>query len=207
MKLNIKQIEAAKPKDKAYKLADGGGLYLEISPKGSKYWRMKYRRPTDKKEDRLAFGVYPIISLADARKKRDEAKNLITQGIDPKAQQKIEKAELNNELSFETVARRWHAANKKWGEETSKRILGSLELHIFPHIGKENISSLTVPALLAPIKIVEGKNHLDMAGRLKQRVTAIMRYAVQNGIIKHNPANDLSGAIATREATHPQHYH
>lgn len=76
----------------------------------------------------------------------------------------------------------------KMGEETSKRVLGILELHIFPHIGKDNISNLTVPALLAPIKIVEEKNHLDMVGRLKQRVTTIMRYAIQHGIISHNPA-------------------
>lgn len=88
MKLNARLIETAKPKEKTYKLADGGGLYLEITAHGSKYWRMKYRRPIDKKEDRLAFGVYPIISLADARAKRDEAKKLIAQGIDPKAEKK-----------------------------------------------------------------------------------------------------------------------
>ncbi len=88
MKLNARQIDAAKPKEKIYKLADGGGLYLEITPRGSKYWRMKYRRPTDKKEDRLAFGVYPVVSLTDARAKRDEAKKLIAQGIDPKAEKK-----------------------------------------------------------------------------------------------------------------------
>ncbi len=88
MKLNARLIETAKPKEKTYKLADGGGLYLEITSRGSKYWRMKYRRPTDKKEDRLAFGVYPTVSLADARARRDEAKKLIAQGIDPKAEKK-----------------------------------------------------------------------------------------------------------------------
>lgn len=85
MKLNARQIETAKPQDKPYKITDGGGLYLEVTPRGSKYWRMKYRRPTDKKEDRLAFGVYPLVSLADARAKRDEAKKLIANGVDPKA--------------------------------------------------------------------------------------------------------------------------
>ncbi|PHM42641.1 integrase [Xenorhabdus szentirmaii] len=86
MKLNARQIETAKPKEKTYKLADGGSLYLEVSSRGSKYWRMKYYRPTDKKEDRLAFGVYPAVSLADARAKRDEAKKLMAQGLDPKAE-------------------------------------------------------------------------------------------------------------------------
>jgi hypothetical protein len=88
MKLNARQVETAKPKDKTYKMADGGGLYLEVSAKGSKYWRMKYRCPSDKKEDRLAFGVWPTVTLAQARTKRDEAKKLLVQGIDPKAEQK-----------------------------------------------------------------------------------------------------------------------
>ena len=93
MKLNARQVETAKPKDKTYKMADGGGLYLEVSAKGSKYWRMKYRRPSDKKEDRLAFGVWPTVTLAQARAKRDEAKKLLVQGIDPKAEQKEAQAE------------------------------------------------------------------------------------------------------------------
>ena len=93
MKLNARQVETAKPKDKTYKMADGGGLYLEVSAKGSKYWRMKYRRPSDKKEDRLAFGVWPTVTLAQARAKRDEAKKLLVQGMDPKAEQKEAQAE------------------------------------------------------------------------------------------------------------------
>lgn len=80
MKLNARQVETAKPKDKTYKMADGGGLYLEVSAKGSKYWRMKYRRPSDKKEDRLAFGVWPTLTLAQARAKRDEAKKNASAG-------------------------------------------------------------------------------------------------------------------------------
>ncbi len=88
MKLNARQVETAKPKDKTYKMADGGGLYLEVSAKGSKYWRMKYRRPSDKKEDRLAFGVWPTVTLAQARAKRDEAKKPLVQGIDQKPKRK-----------------------------------------------------------------------------------------------------------------------
>ena len=98
MKLNARQIETAKPKEKAYKMADGGGLYLEVSPKGSKYGRMKYRRPSDKKEDRLAFGVYPTVTLAEARGKRDAAKKLLSQGIDPKAEQKGAQAEIEGHI-------------------------------------------------------------------------------------------------------------
>lgn len=88
MKLNARQVETAKPKDKTYKMADGGGLYLEVSAKGSKYWRMKYRRPSDKKEDRLAFGVWPTVTLAQARAKRDEAKKLLVQALTQKPNRK-----------------------------------------------------------------------------------------------------------------------
>lgn len=103
MKLNARQVETAKPKEKTYKMADGGGLYLEISAKGSKYWRMKYRRPSDKKEDRLAFGIWPTVTLAQARAKRDEAKKLLGQGIDPKAEQKEVEAENAGAYTFETM--------------------------------------------------------------------------------------------------------
>lgn len=103
MKLNARQVETAKPKDKTYKMADGGGLYLEVSAKGSKYWRMKYRRPSDKKEDRLAFGVWPTVTLAQARAKRDEAKKLLVQGIDPKAEQKEAQAENSGAYTFEPL--------------------------------------------------------------------------------------------------------
>ena len=101
MKLSARQVETAKPKDKTYKMADGGGLYLEVSAKGSKYWRMKYRRPSDKKEDRLAFGVWPTVTLAQARAKRDEAKKLLVQGIDPKAEQKEAQDQDQHHVVFE----------------------------------------------------------------------------------------------------------
>ncbi|WP_047686474.1 integrase arm-type DNA-binding domain-containing protein, partial [Xenorhabdus sp. NBAII XenSa04] len=134
MKLTARQVETAKPKEKTYKLADGGGLYLEITSRGSKYWRMKYHRPTDKKEDRMAFGVYPAVSLAEARAKRDEAKKLMAQGIDPKAEKKSTSspAKVN---TFEQVARVWHASNKRWDENYRQTILHSLEKYIFPCIG------------------------------------------------------------------------
>ncbi len=152
MKLNARQVETAKPKDKTYKMADGGGLYLEVSAKGSKYWRMKYRRPSDKKEDRLAFGVWPTVTLAQARAKRDEAKKLLVQGIDPKTEQKEAQAENSGAYTFETIAREWHASNKRWSEDHRSRVLRYLELYIFPHIGSSDIRQLKTSHLLAPIK-------------------------------------------------------
>lgn len=152
MKLNARQVETAKPKDKTYKMADGGGLYLEVSAKGSKYWRMKYRRPSDKKEDRLAFGVWPTVTLAQARAKRDEAKKLLVQGIDPKVVQKEARAENSGAYTFEAIAREWHASNKRWSEDHRSRVLRYLELYIFPHIGSSDIRQLKTSHLLAPIK-------------------------------------------------------
>lgn len=139
MKLSARQVETAKPKEKTYKIADGDGLYLEITPKGAKYWRMKYRRPADKKEDRLAFGVWPAVKLAEARAKRDEAKKLLGQGIDPNAEQKEAQAEISTAYSFGTVAREWHNSNKRWSDDHRSRVIRYLELYIFPHIGTADI--------------------------------------------------------------------
>ncbi|WP_338804871.1 integrase arm-type DNA-binding domain-containing protein [Xenorhabdus griffiniae] len=202
MKLNARQIDAAKPKEKTYKLADGGGLYLEVTARGSKYWRMKYYRPTDKKEDRLAFGVYPTVSLADARARRDEAKKVIAQGIDPKAEKKEAHVGAKGKYSFEKVARDWHASNKRWSEDHKEQILRSLENYIFPHIGHFDITSLRTSHLLAPIKAVDADGKHDSARRLQQRVTAIMRYAVQNDILESSPANDMAGALITVKSRH-----
>lgn len=202
MKLNARQVETAKPKDKTYKMADGGGLYLEITAKGSKYWRMKYRRPNDKKEDRLAFGVWPTVTLAEARGKRDEAKRLLVQGVDPKAEQKEAQAETAGAYTFETIAREWHISNKRWSEDHRSRVLRYLELHIFPYIGAADIRGLKTSHLLAPIKVVDATGKHDVAQRLQQRVTAIMRFAVQNDYIDSNPTVDMAGALTITKARH-----
>ncbi|MDR5612310.1 MAG: integrase arm-type DNA-binding domain-containing protein [Arsenophonus sp.] len=202
MKLKSRQIETAKPKEKTYKLADGGGLYLEVTPRGSKYWRMKYRRPIDKKEDRLAFGVYPTISLADARTKRDEAKKLLSKGVDPKLEQKGAQFESMGAFTFRHIACEWHSNNKRWSEGHKSKVIRSLEQYIFPHIGNHDIRFLKTSDLLTPIKAVDSDGKHDVAQRLQQRVTAIMRYAVQNDIIEQSPANDMSGALATVKSRH-----
>jgi len=202
MKLNAKQLETAKPKDKTNKMADGGGLYLEISAKGYKYWRMKYRRPSDKKEDRLAFGVWPTVTFVQARAKRDEAKKLLIQDIDPKAEQKEAQAENSGAYTFETIARERHANKKRWSEDRRSRVLRYLEFYIFPYIGASDIRQLKTSHLLAPIKKVDARGKHDVAQRLQQRVRAIMRYAVQNDYIDTNPDSDMAGALSTTKVRH-----
>ncbi|EPL8096420.1 tyrosine-type recombinase/integrase [Morganella morganii] len=202
MPLNVKQIEALKPRDKSYKVSDGGSLYLEITPRGSKYWRMKYRRPEDKKEDRLAFGVWPAVSLAEARAKRDEAKKLLTNGIDPKAEQKGAQLEAQGAFTFSHVAKEWISKQKNWSADHSARVLRYLDLYIFPAIGNTDIRKLKTIHLLTPVKAIDDSGKNDVAKRMRQKITAIMRYAVQNGIIESNPALDMAGALATTKVKH-----
>ncbi|HEK2024739.1 integrase arm-type DNA-binding domain-containing protein [Proteus mirabilis] len=201
MALTDTKVRAAKPDEKAYTLTDSDGLFLYIHPNGSKYWRFRFR--FGGKQHLMAFGVYPEISLADARERRDAARKQVALGIDPRELKKELKEEQQKEFNtFEKVARDWHATNKKWSEGHSHRVLKSLEDNIFAAIGKRNIAELNTRDLLEPIKAVEMSGRLEVAARLQQRVTAIMRYAVQSGLIDYNPAQDMAGAVATGKRVH-----
>ena len=201
MALTDAKVRAAKPDEKAYTLADSNGLFLYVHPNGSKYWRFRFR--FGGKQHLMAFGVYPEISLADARERRDAARKQVALGIDPRELKKELKEEQQKEFNtFEKVARDWHVTNKKWSEGHSHRVLKSLEDNIFAAIGKRNITELKTRDLLEPIKDVEMSGRLEVAARLQQRVTAIMRYAVQSGLIDYNPAQDMAGAVATGKRVH-----
>lgn len=200
MALTDAKIRAAKPDIKPYKIPDTGNMFLLIHPNGSRYWRLRYRHQG--KEKTLALGVYPDVSLAEARGKRDEARKLIAKGIDPCEQKRNQKAVPSAEHSFETIARQWHKSNKKWSASHSEKTLKSLETHVFPFIGSRNITSLKTPDLLIPVKAAEAKEIYEIASRLQQRITAIMRYAAQSGIIHYNPAMDMAGALTTVKRQH-----
>ncbi|WP_272689582.1 tyrosine-type recombinase/integrase [Providencia sp. PROV033] len=201
MALTDTKVRAAKPDEKAYTLTDSDGLFLYIHPNGSKYWRFRFR--FGGKQHLMAFGVYPEISLADARERRDAARKQVALGIDPRELKKELKEEQQKEFNtFEKVARDWHATNKKWSEGHSHRVLKSLEDNIFAAIGKRNIAELKTRDLLESIKAVEMSGRLEVAARLQQRVTGIIRYAVQSGLIDYNPAQDMAGAVATGKRVH-----
>ncbi|EBG5293765.1 DUF4102 domain-containing protein [Salmonella enterica subsp. enterica] len=201
MALTDIKVRTTKPSDKPFKLTDGQGMHLLINPNGSKYWRLQYR--FGGKQKVLALGVYPMVSLGEARRKRDEAKKLVSDGIDPSEKKKADKIEQSEALTFEAVARDWHTACKrKWSDSHSERVLKSMEDGLFTAIGKRKISELNTRDLIAPIKAVEASGRLEVAARLQQRTTAIMRYAVQNGLIDYNPAQDMSGAITVAKRTH-----
>ncbi|EFH6916926.1 tyrosine-type recombinase/integrase [Escherichia coli] len=200
MALTDIKVRTAKPTDKQYKLTDGSGMHLLVHPNGSKYWRLQYR--FDGKQKMLALGVYPDVSLADARTRRDDARNLLANNIDPGDKKKSDKIEQEEARTFEQLAVEWHATNKKWSEEHSRRVLKSLEDNLFPAIGKRNIADLKTRDLLAPIKSVELSGRLEVASRLQQRTTAIMRYAVQSGLLDYNPAQEMVDAVASSNRQH-----
>ncbi|EMJ2324567.1 integrase arm-type DNA-binding domain-containing protein [Salmonella enterica] len=200
MSLTDAKIRAAKPDEKPYKLADSGNMFLLVHPNGSRYWRLRYRFRG--KERTLALGVYPDVSLSDAREKRDAARKLIAEGIDPCEQKRANKSLPDTAQTFETVARQWHRSNKKWSESHSEKVLKSLETHVFPLIGLRDITTLKTPDLLLPVKAAEAKEIFEIAARLQQRITAVMRYAAQSGIISYNPAMDMAGALTTVKRQH-----
>lgn len=201
MALTDIKVRSAKPQEKEYTLVDGDGMFLLIHPNGSKYWRFRFR--FGGKQHLMAFGVYPETSLADARQKREEARRLVAAGIDPREHKRAVKEEQAKEaITFESVAREWHATNKKWSEDHSRRVLKSLEDNLFLAIGKSSIEELKTRDLLAPIKVVEATGRFEVASRLQQRTTAIMRYAVQSGLIDYNPAQEMAGAVASSNRVH-----
>ncbi|MEE3651372.1 MULTISPECIES: tyrosine-type recombinase/integrase [unclassified Brenneria] len=201
MALTDIKVRSAKPQEKEYTLVDGDGMFLLIHPNGSKYWRFRFRFGGN--QHLMAFGVYPETSLADARQKRDESRKLVAAGIDPREHKRAVKEEKAKEaITFESVAREWHATNNKWSEEHSRRVLKSLEDNLFPTIGKRSIDSFSTRDLLVPIKVVEATGRLEVASRLQQRTNAIMRYAVQSGLIDYNPAQEMAGAVASSNRVH-----
>ena len=198
--LSEAKLKAAKPKDKQYKLSDGQWMYLLVHPNGSKYWRLDYR--LNGKQKTLALGVYPNVTLAQAREKRAQIKRQLTSGVDPHQQKKLAQIEAAKYQTFEDVARAWHANNKKWSEIHRGRILQSFVTYIFPAIGSVNIQDLKTPHLLAPIRLVADAGRLEVASRLQQRVSAVMRFATQSGLIDYNPAQDVTGVVPMAEVRH-----
>jgi len=195
--LTDKAIRAAAPKDKAYKLSDSGGLFLHISPKNHKSWRFKYR--LEGKEQLLTLGVYPEVSLAEAREKRNDARKLLRDGRDPRVAAKRAKlvGDSGTFQTFEQAAREWHTVQQpKWKPVHANDVITSLERDIFPHLGTMPMDVIDKPLLLSVLKKIEGCGSIETARRVKQRVAAIYRYVNAHGAGLENPANDINDALA-----------
>lgn len=203
MKLSETAIRKAKPEEKTYKMADGGGMYLEVTPTGSKYWRLKYR--FNGKEKRLALGVYPDVPLALARERREAARKLLANDVDPgllKKQTKHANKE-NAANSFEAVAREWFAKHStNWVPRHGERILRRLEKDLFPWLGNQPITDITAPMLLSVLRRIEGRGALNAAHRTHQNCGRIFRYAVATGRAERDPSGDLRGALPPVRETH-----
>jgi len=189
------KVQKAKPKDKPISLFDGGGLYLLITPAGGKLWRFKYR--FNNKEKKLAFGSYPEISLQNARQRREEARGLVANGVDPDAVRKAQKQANTEETeTFEVIAREWHAKfTPTWTAGHATTIISRLERDLFPWIGKRPINQVKAPELLAVLRRVESRGALESAHRIRTIAGQVFRYAVATGRAERDPAADLKGAL------------
>lgn len=189
MPLSEAACRNAKGRERPYKISDGEGLYLFIQPSGSKLWRMAYR--FGGKQKTLAFGIYPYITLADARAKRTEAKTALAAGRDPGVKVAEKKAE-----PFRIVAKRWFDQVKDaWAHSHSFRVWNRIERDAFPDIGDKPIDQVEAPEVLALLRKVEDRGAVEVAKRLKQSITSIYRFAIAEGIAKTNPAADVGEAL------------
>lgn len=193
-------VRQSKPKDKPYKLTDGGGLYLLINTTG-KYWRLNYRFAG--KQKTLALGVYPAVSLIDARQKRDQARSQLAKDIDPsesRKEQKLQKAIAANN-SFEAVSRLWwghwkHDKTERHANYTIRR----MEADIFPSIGHKPVNELTAAQFIAVVREVETRGALDIAKRVLTMCGQVMRYAVAHGLAERNPTADIKPSDVLKPA-------
>lgn len=192
-----------KTTDKPYKMGDTGGLYLEVAPSGGKWWRLKYR--FDGKEKRLSLGVYPDVSLKDARQRRDDARKLLANGIDPGENRKAVKATKSDRAanSFEVIAREWFAKNSAtWSENHGSRIIRRLERDIFPWIGGRPIAEIKAKELLATLRRIEERGAVETAHRAHQNCGQVIRYAIATGRAERDPCPALKGALPPVKQSH-----
>ncbi len=202
MPLTDLAVRNAKPSAKTARLRDERGLYLEVSPKGGKWWRLRYT--FQGKENMLSLGVYPDVSLKDARERRDEARKLLAQGVDPSKVRQEEKAEAAAEaLTFEHVAREWYERFKpKWSPSHSLDVIQRLEKNVFPSLGPRPIRDIPAPELLAAVRLIEGRGAVESARRILQMCGQIFRYAIATGQADRDIAADLRGSLPPAREKH-----
>ncbi len=205
MALTDTALRNAKPRERLYKLYDAGGLYVEITPKGAKRWRFRYRHPATGKERRLSLGTYPTTKLKEARKRRDEARALLDQGIDPSAARQMEKQARREAAAgtFQAVAESWrdrYLATKS--ENHLKRTWGIIERALLPYIGKRPISKITAPEILRALRITEERGRIETAHRALQVAGQIFRFAIASGWAETDPTPALRGALTPTTTRH-----
>jgi hypothetical protein len=195
VQLSDTKVRTAKPRGSEYKLFDGGGLFLLVTPSGGKLWRLKYR--FDGKEKMLSFGPYPEIALSEARGKRDEARRQLVNGVDPGIVRKAQKqAKTEEKETFEVVAREWHTKfTPTWTVGHANTMMARMQRDIFPWIGSRPINEIKALEILAVLRRVESRGALETAHRIRTITGQVFRYAVATGRAERDPSGDLRGAL------------
>ncbi len=196
------QIKNAKPGPKPIRLKDEKGLSLEVSPAGGKLWRFRYW--IKGKEGLISLGTYPEVSLRDARDRRDEARRMIANGLNPSEVRKSQKDQAEADaLTFETMFREWHAKHSSaWSEHHAADTLHRMEQNILPWLGGRPLHEITSPELLTVIQRIDARGAPEQARRILQKCNAVFQYAEATGRIKGNPASSLRGAIPPTPKRH-----
>lgn len=198
------EVKQAKPSEKVRKLSDGDGLQLWIKPNGSKLWMLDYTHPVIKKRSSISFGAYPSLSLAEARKKRAQAKELIISGIDPKEhrqdQQVLDRFKASNTFLF--IASNWFEIKKtKIAETTSISLWRSLENHILPALGHRPIDKITAPETIKALEPLAAKGSLELTSKIIGYLNEVMTHAVNTGLLDHNALAGIRAAFKTPQVT------
>lgn len=194
--LTVVAVRNAQPRAKPYKLADGKGLVLQVMPNGAKYWRLRYRFAG--KENTLGLGVFPETGLADARAARDDARRLLSAGIDPNQQRRVEKlaSATAAENSLEVVTKEWFELHKhEWADTYADRVIGAFERDVFPWLGAQPVGYIEPRDLLGRLQQIQQRGARETAHRLRRWLSAVFRYAIVKGIASRDPAADLKGAL------------
>lgn len=187
-------VKGAAPKDKPYKLSDSRGLYLIVRPNGSKWWRFDYRRPSGSRNT-LSLGVFPDVSLAEARVARDEARTKIRSGADPALARRVSAGSQAD--TFEAIAREWLALQERQlAPATHAKALWTFEKLLFPFLGSRPIAEVTAPELLAVLRRIEARGHYETTHRARQRAGKVFRFAIATGRAERDIAGDLRDALA-----------
>ena len=196
------KVRMAKPRESEYKIFDGGGLYMTVTPSGGKLWHFKYR--FSGKEKKISFGPYPEVSLAVARQRREDARRNLVQNIDPSDVRKAQKQAKTEEAeTFEVIAREMHARFRSaWTEGHAATIMSRMERDLFPWIGNRPIKEIKAPELLAALRRVESRGALESAHRIRTIAGQVFRYAVATGRAERDPAADLKGALPQPKEKH-----
>lgn len=199
------EIKQAKPKEKPYVLADGGGLQFRVKPNGSKLWQLRYTNPFTNKPALMGLGSYPAISLAEARKLRQDARELLAKGLNPKDERDTQKRLLDeaHNNTFEHISLKWFEVKKtKVSENYAIDTWRSIELHLLPELGKVPLNKLTAPKVIDVIRPVSAKGSLETVRRLCQRINEIMVFAVNTGLVHDNPLAGINKAFEVPKKQH-----